>query len=112
MKWMLSTAPAAEDDTVAWLKSLDEPEEEPINARSPVPQAIYPPGCRTSGECPAAEIQPSRRSEAEVSEWKSAVEEPVAESAAPEQESAPEELPAWLHGHRRGGTASRRIPCL
>jgi hypothetical protein len=87
-------APVAEDDTASWLKSLDEPEETPI-AAGDLPAWMQD---SEQEQAPAAEsVVPA--SEVEVTDWMSAIEEePVAESPAPVQEAASEDMPGWLSG--------------
>lgn len=86
--------PMAEDDMVSWLKSLDEPEEEPITSAPPAEELPAWMKDLEEEEARTRESAVPTEEAEETSEERGAVEEPVAESPAP----ASEELPEWLKG--------------
>lgn len=102
-----SPALMVEDDMVSWLKSLDEPEEEPItSARSAEELPAWMKDLEEKEAGARESAVPTEEAE-ETSEEMGAVEEPVAETLPEwlkglkeeeEQPSLPasEELPAWM----------------
>lgn len=100
------SAPIAEDEMVSWLKSLDEPEEEPIVS---APAAEELPAWLKDLEEEEAQARESAVPMEEAEETSGeigALEEPVAESPAP----ASEELPDWLKSMDEEGEELPTIP--
>ncbi len=84
----------AEDDMVSWLKSLDEPEEEPITSAPPAEELPAWMKDLEEEEARALETAVPMEEAEKASEEMGVIEEPVAESPAP----ASEALPEWLKG--------------